>query len=751
MKKSYLFSSFILFFVGFGLQAQNLNDPDLIDITTLAQLDAMRYDLDGDGVPTTAGLTAYNAAFGTTVPRGDTNDADDTVPQATFMRGYELMNDLDFSGSAWAEGGAISGGWVPIGDNSLIYPSATATDAPRHRFTATFEGHRHRISNLYINTSSIIFVGLFGAIGGSGKEIFDGPSDQFGFISNLGLEGGSVESTVSSFIGCLVGYSFGGSISACYATGDVTGGDNAYVGGLVGENNNGSLISACYATGDVTGGEHAYVGGLVGESNVSTISACYATGNARGGDNAYAGGLVGFNYGWIVACYATGNVEVTNYTSVGGLVGFNYGWISACYATGDARGGDDVSVGGLAGRNNGLIDTCYSAGNARGGDDADVGGLVGYSGPLGFNTGNEISACYSTGDARGGDDAFVGGLVGYNTGSTISACYSIGYARGGDDAFVGGLLGYNNFDGRAIASYFNSKTSGLSDGIGGSRGLAFPAAPATALAKTTTQLQYPTSYTAATAAVPGDTAIYSAWNIDIDNNDDDDDLSTGIDDPWDFGTDKRYPKLKLDFDGDGSAPTAAEFGVQRFYFTKNDDVEVFSFSVAEGTTSGTIGHAKALSASPTFTLLDNNNFQIADGSTGMISVKGTADLDAYDKEKNSFVLIISATVESLTTYLKLNIKVTGSGNTALGLADEKPNGFGVYPNPASDRVYVSGLESRDGYIYELHSLLGQKVAAGQLSEDHRIELEDLSAGLYLLVLRRESGEEVFRGRCLISK
>ena len=43
----------------------------LIDITTLAQLDAIRYDLDGDGRPTSAGQTAWQAAFSAVVTVDD--------------------------------------------------------------------------------------------------------------------------------------------------------------------------------------------------------------------------------------------------------------------------------------------------------------------------------------------------------------------------------------------------------------------------------------------------------------------------------------------------------------------------------------------------------------------------------------------------------------------------------------------------------------------------------------------------------
>ena len=166
MKKSYLVLSFILFFVGFGLQAQT-NDPRKIDITTLAQLDAVRYDLDGNGrADNTADVDKYNGS-----------GAPFTVAQTRCTpgpcRGYELRNDLDFSAAA-SYAGAISpewskttgpGGWVPIGDEG-----PTAGQFDDRPFTATFEGNGQKISNLYINTSTLAYVGLFGGLG-SGAEV----------------------------------------------------------------------------------------------------------------------------------------------------------------------------------------------------------------------------------------------------------------------------------------------------------------------------------------------------------------------------------------------------------------------------------------------------------------------------------------------------------------------------------------------------------------------------------------------------
>ena len=283
--KTRLLLIIIALWLGIGQLAAQApaDDPRLINITTLEQLDAIRHDLDGNGEPTSGGRSAYETAFSLT------SGANNTC--SSGCQGYELMNDLDFDDvdhvlvglqlSRWAKhagdptmhplasgisiggapsftGTAVPGGWVPIGDNS-------------NQFTSTFEGNRHTIFNLYINTSSIEYVGLFGKIASDGE------------IRNLGLEGGSVKGERRRYpaVGSLGGANFG-TITACYATVSVTGGSYSTVGGLLALNL--GTISACYATGSVTAGTFSIAGGLVGENFVGTISACYATGSATWGN-----------------------------------------------------------------------------------------------------------------------------------------------------------------------------------------------------------------------------------------------------------------------------------------------------------------------------------------------------------------------------------------------------------------------------------------------------------------------------------
>ncbi|MBN2457362.1 MAG: hypothetical protein JXB29_12645 [Sedimentisphaerales bacterium] len=102
--------------------------------------------------------------------------------------------------------------------------------------------------------------------------------------------------------------------------------DGQGTGGLSGTNYSGT-ISECYAMGDVSGWNN--VGGLTGWTAMSPdFLDSYATGDVSGNEG--VGGLVGLLQGSIVDCFTAG--RVTGVSDVGGLVGdMWYGAYTACF------------------------------------------------------------------------------------------------------------------------------------------------------------------------------------------------------------------------------------------------------------------------------------------------------------------------------------------------------------------------------------------------------------------------------------
>ena len=200
-------------------------------------------------------------------------------------------------------------------------------------YTGTFDGGNHTITGLTV-TGSYKYAGLFGDI------------DENGTVKNVVLEDVQITSDNSSgSVGGVAGDSFGGNIENCSVSGSVSG--TLYVGG-------GGSITGCNSSATVKG--EAYVGGIAGETNYSaTLTACYATGDVTleiaPTENISGGGVVGFNGGSsILACYAIGNVTSTGSSTgsvcIGGLLGNNYTAVTACYWKNNQEQGIGYNQGG---------------------------------------------------------------------------------------------------------------------------------------------------------------------------------------------------------------------------------------------------------------------------------------------------------------------------------------------------------------------------------------------------------------------
>ena len=361
------------------------DDPRLINITNLEQLNAVRYDPDGDGTVPGANQSLYEAAF--------TDAADRTC--ADGCTGYELMTDLDFEGSDYATGS----GWIPI-----------------EEFEATLDGNGHTISNLFIemDTDGDVDAGLFAGLSVGAVIRNLSLTDVAVTVTNGGVGTAGVVA-----VGGLIGRN-DGTVENIYVTGQISVSNiqrSTDAGGLLGRSNGTTTASGAAVEVSVQGGTGVgtNAGGLVGSNSSGQptdirpnplIRDSYAIGHVTVSTSAgypsrraKAGGLVGYNDGTIVGSYATGNASAAS--------GYD--------ATEESR--DSVVAGGLAGQSTRFIGASYATGDATAtgpGDytNARAGGLVGF---VGGPTGEDIVASYATGRASAtsytGEER-VGGLDG---------------------------------------------------------------------------------------------------------------------------------------------------------------------------------------------------------------------------------------------------------------------------------------------------------------------------------------------------
>ena len=224
----------------------DMNDNGLIDISTNAQLDAIRHDTDGDG-DTNAG------AYGTAFPDRETSSTGTMGCPMGNCTGYELTTDLTF---------AATSSWAVI-----------------NSFNATLDGAGHSITGLNISTNAHNRqAGMFAELAASATirdlglidvsvehtdinphkaGILAGIAGTSSVISSVYAQGGSVTITsqsAGSDAGGIVG-ELSGTIRASYSTASVSIPNGTppsrYAGGLVGRCLREGAITASYAAGPV--------------------------------------------------------------------------------------------------------------------------------------------------------------------------------------------------------------------------------------------------------------------------------------------------------------------------------------------------------------------------------------------------------------------------------------------------------------------------------------------------------------------
>ena len=247
------------------------DNDGLIEISTLAQLNAVPWDPHGAGAPSAGNEASYKAAF----PGRGHGMGCPTATGVAVCSGYELVADLDFDtdgdGATWSGSPPASDpddayhnggrGWAPIGDG--VYS-----------FRAVFDGNGHVVHNLFANTSDR-FAGLFGVVEGAS-------------ISRLGVANARVVSA-SNRVGLLAGRVVGGArVSAVWTTGAVDG--TTRVGGLLGLAGWDVSVVASYSTAAVSATGQA--AGLVGwNQRRASVTASYATGAVTGPHGATLHGI----------------------------------------------------------------------------------------------------------------------------------------------------------------------------------------------------------------------------------------------------------------------------------------------------------------------------------------------------------------------------------------------------------------------------------------------------------------------------
>lgn len=201
---------------------------------------------------------------------------------------FKLMTDIDLSD--FIAENFNDEGWTPIGSSSS------------NSFQGKFLGNDHKITSLTINKPNKDNVGLWGYVDNA-------------TISDLNLECQNISG--QSYVGCLVGYSEGSTISGISVTNTEIHASSSFLGGIIGYAYETSLKYSSYV-GKVIGGQATNVGGVIGYFNDGIIAWIKSIANVEGGS--YVGGIIGKGSKITgTTCNAIGKIKGNG--TVGGCIG----------------------------------------------------------------------------------------------------------------------------------------------------------------------------------------------------------------------------------------------------------------------------------------------------------------------------------------------------------------------------------------------------------------------------------------------
>lgn len=288
----------------------------------------------------------YNITLNKDKGYTDDGQGNYTVTSAEGLKNIaKLVNDGNTGIDITLTGNiTLTGDWTPIGTSIS------------NAYKGTFDGGGHTITGLTVTTSDQ-YAGLFGNLSGTVKDVtlkdvkiesnneisaVGGVAGRsYGTLENCSVSGSVIGRGKNSIAGGVVGYQSGGFLTGCSSSATVNAGNIA--GGVAGSTDRGATLTACYATGDVTlesinsGGN--FVGGVVGSNTSCTLKACYAWGSVTGSGSGtiYVGGVTGTNdEGTLTACYHANETVSGPAGTTGGVTGRNYKFfndpvITACY------------------------------------------------------------------------------------------------------------------------------------------------------------------------------------------------------------------------------------------------------------------------------------------------------------------------------------------------------------------------------------------------------------------------------------
>lgn len=260
-----------------GVLNADADNNGLIEVRSLADLNAIRFQLNGIGKRTTADGELNSSGCPVVLLNGS---------KTRHCHGYELAADLDFDTNGDNQINELDNYW----NDGLGWLPLTGT-TNSSEFSATLNGNGHTISNLYINRPETRYSSLVGM-------------SENATLKNLIFDGELSSIKASSYASALIGYAEKTDISNIVITSRVKITSVSYAAGVVGYATQQSRLNSIYSSAVVVA--TTGVGAIAGSLQSSSLTDALAAGSVFADRN--SGGAVG---------YFHSSPSMTNVLSVG--------------------------------------------------------------------------------------------------------------------------------------------------------------------------------------------------------------------------------------------------------------------------------------------------------------------------------------------------------------------------------------------------------------------------------------------------
>ncbi|WP_323787035.1 T9SS type A sorting domain-containing protein [Psychroserpens sp.] len=195
-------------------------------------------------------------------------------------------------------------------------------------------------------------------------------------------------------------------------------------------------------------------------------------------------------------------------------------------------------------------------------------------------------------------------------------------------------------------------------------------------------------------------------------------------------TETTPTRVLVSTSGFNFSPTGLAIQGDILYMAQGIADRVSIVNVADANTSPT--NLVTMLNVPLGIVIDNNQLFIAERFDNKISVKdlsssGPFATDLVTGLDNPFDIAINDTTIFI---LENGANKISKFDRALGIGDFSINNISISPNPAEDFIKVNMLSETENY--NIYDILGKQIANGSISPMERLDISDLSGGMYLL-------------------